>query len=137
MKKFRPTINVIMVALSLSVFIGLGHCLNTVMEQSVVNSSALSAVSSQGTYQEYTEFFEKVYDTMEKNYYQSVTRDTYSRFLKMFNERIYGKLKEEKKSSQFIRWRSAAYLVDYLKDPEDTFSAFFPPKAAEKYEKQV
>ena len=114
----------------------LAYGLNSFNEHSVPQAET-PAVNSPGIYQEYMDFFEKVYETMDKNYYRPVTRDAYDRFLKAFNERIYGKLKEEKKSSSFIRWRSAAYLVDYLKDPEDTFSAFFPPKAAEKYEKQV
>ncbi len=86
-------------------------------------------------YKQYIDFFEKVYDTMEKNYYQPVSRNAFNRFLKVFNSKIYSQLKRTGKSVDFIRWRSAAYLVDYLKSPEDIFSAFYPPKPAKKYER--
>ena len=95
-------------------------------------AGAISAQTSKEPYAEYMNFFEKVYEAMDKNYYRPVTKDAYGRFLKTFNEKIYDQLKGQKKSVNFIRWRSAAYLVDYLKDPQDSFSAFFPPKAARR-----
>ncbi|MFA5260084.1 MAG: S41 family peptidase [Candidatus Omnitrophota bacterium] len=88
-------------------------------------------------YQDYLSFFEEVYRTMEENYYFSVSRDSYEHFLKMFDAKIYPQLKQSRKSNDYIKWRSSAYLVDYLKDQEDIFSAFFPPQAAEEYEKEV
>jgi len=89
------------------------------------------------TYQEYIDFFEKVYKTVENDYYFPVKREAFDRFLVQFNTKIYGQLKGEDKTSDYIRWRSAALLVDALKDPEDSFSAFMPPKYADKYEKEV
>ena len=38
------------------------------------------------------------------------------------------------KSDNFIRWRSSALLIEALRDPEDVFSAFYPPKPAKEYE---
>ncbi len=88
-------------------------------------------------YKEYIDFFEKVYKTMEENYYQPVVREAFNKFVDKFNDRIYAQLKETGKTSNFIKWRSAAFLVDDLKDPEDTFSALYPPKPAQEYEKKV
>ena len=88
-------------------------------------------------HQEYIDFFEEVYKTMQENYYYPVTRENFDRFMQKFDTEIYPEIKEKQAKSNFINWRSAAYLVDYLKDPQDTFSAFFPPKYAKKYEKEV
>lgn len=85
-------------------------------------------------YKMYIDFFKEVYLKMHKNYYYEVTREDFSKFMYKFNTRIYGQLKKTGKSSDYVKWRSAAYLVDDLKDSGDTFSAFMPPKAAEKYE---
>ncbi len=88
-------------------------------------------------HKEYLEFFEKVYDTMDKNYYYPVSREKYQRFLLAFDQKIYSQLKHSGKSADYIKWRSAAYLVEAMKSPEDIFSAFMPPKFAEKYEKEA
>ncbi len=88
-------------------------------------------------YQEYLSFFEEVYQTMDENYFFTVDRDHFHRFLKMFDSKIYPQLQQSQKSNDYIKWRSAAYLVDYLKDEEDIFSAFFPPQAADEYEQEV
>jgi carboxyl-terminal processing protease len=89
------------------------------------------------TYQEYLAYFEKVYKTMQDNYYGDVRREDYDRFVQTFNEKIFAQLKGENKSDNFIRWRSAAYLVDFLKTKEDVFSAFYPPKPAQEYAKDA
>lgn len=88
-------------------------------------------------YDQYIQCFERVYKTMEENYYRPVSREVYDRFIVKFDQDIYEKLPSKVEKSNFICWRSAAYLVDYLKDSEDIFSAFFPPKAADKYAKTV
>lgn len=88
-------------------------------------------------YQEYVDFFEKVYDTMDKNYYYPLNRKRFLLFVQNFDKKIYSQLKNEGKSVDYIRWRSAAYLVDALKSEDDVFSAFMPPKFAEKFEKEV
>ncbi len=85
-------------------------------------------------YQEYLNTFEEVYALMQDHYYQKVEPGDYKRFIKQFNEKIYPKLKDTGKSIDFIRWRSAAFLVDFLKTEEDIFSAFYPPKPAKEYE---
>ncbi len=89
------------------------------------------------THEDYLKFFEKVYETMDKNYYYAVSRPVYERFIATFDKKIYSKLKSSGKSADYIKWRSAAYLVDAMKSPEDIFSAFMPPKFAEKYEKEA
>ena len=85
-------------------------------------------------YQSYIEFFEEVYDTMAENYYQPVARENFDRFIDVFNERIYAQLTETGKSVDFVKWRSTSFLIDYLKEEEDIFSAFYPPKPAKEYE---
>lgn len=104
-----------------------------VVNQAQANPSA----PDQNDYQEYLKFFEKVYTTMETNYYQPIHRGAYDEFIKKFDSKIYAELKGDDKTINFIKWRSAAFLVDFLKDPEDTFSALIPPKFAEAYENKV
>ena len=88
-------------------------------------------------YQQYLEFFEEVYETMTANYYLPVERKDYEGFIEKLNAKIYSNLKEDGKSTDYIKWRSAAYLVEYLKSHDDTFSAFYPPKPAKEYEQTV
>lgn len=85
----------------------------------------------------YIQFFEKVYETMEKNYYQPVSRQDYENFVEKFKTGIFSQLKGEGRSSNYVRWRAAALLVEKLKSPEDSFSAFFPPKFAKTFSKEV
>ena len=96
-----------------------------------------STESVKGDYQSYLDLFKQVYEMMEQNYYHPVSSERYERFLKTFEEKIYAQLKSERKSSNYVKWRSAAYLVDHLKSPEDIFSAFFPPEPAKEYEQTV
>ncbi|MBF0532303.1 MAG: hypothetical protein HQL23_04310 [Candidatus Omnitrophica bacterium] len=91
------------------------------------------AKSSQDVHQTYIDFFEQVYKKMDENYYQPVSRDKFNAFIEKFNTKIYAKLKDEAKSDDYIRWRSAALLVDALKTSEDIFSGFFPPEPAKHY----
>ena len=86
---------------------------------------------------EYLQFFEKVFSTMTENYYFPVTRENYDRFLKNFDAKIYPQLQTENKSNNFVKWRSAAYMVEALRDKEDVFTAFYPPQAANKYEQEA
>ncbi len=92
------------------------------------------ADNGEGVYQEYIDFFEKVYQTMDQNYYKEISRDTLLQFVEKFKTTIYPQLKDEGKSNDYIRWRSASYLIQDLKTKEDIFSEFYPPKPAEKYQ---
>jgi C-terminal peptidase prc len=100
-------------------------------------TSAQNLTPEEKTHQEYIDFFAKVYDTMEKNYYYPVSKPAYEKFVAAFDKKIYANLKSSGKSTDYIRWRSAAYLVEALKSPEDIFSAFMPPKSADKYQKDA
>ena len=88
-------------------------------------------------YQGYIDFFEEVYKTMQDNYYQAVRREDFDRFIENFNLKIYSQVENKEEKSNYVQWRSSAYLIDYLKDAEDTFSAFFPPKPAEEFTHKV
>jgi len=88
----------------------------------------------QDVYKTYLHCLTRVYDTMNENYYRPVSKEAFDRFIEKFNTGIYGKLDDKTRESHFVCWRSAAYLVDALKDKEDVFSAFYPPKAAKEYE---
>jgi carboxyl-terminal processing protease len=111
--------------------LAMGNAANTEDSMKSENSSP------QVVYDEYVKFFTEVYQKMQENYYFPVTQENFQRFIVAFNTKIFPQLKNENKSSNYIRWRSAAYLVDFLKDPEDIFSAFMPPQAAKEYEEEV
>jgi len=93
--------------------------------------------NSDKDYQQYTDFFEKVYKTFEDNYYLVPDRKIYDHFLKKFNSEIYAQLKSEGKSSDYVRWRSAWYLVDALRSKDDRFTQFYPPKPAVKFQHEA
>jgi len=88
-------------------------------------------------YQSYMDFFEEVYETMDKNYYLPVRREIYEAFIQKFNTKLFQELQQEGKSKNYILWRSASYLVEDLKSPDDTFSAFFPPKPAKAFAQEA
>jgi len=81
--------------------------------------------------------FEEVYKTMLKNYYKGVPVEEFKKFLYIFNKKIYPEMRISGKSPNYIKWRSAAYMVKQLRDDEDIFSAFIPPQFAKKYEEKV
>lgn len=96
-------------------------------------SSSDQAKSEKEIYQSYLDFFEKVYQTMNENYYQSVSREAFNEFIEKFKTKIYDQLKGEAKSDNYVRWRSASFLVKQLKTQEDIFSEFYPPEPAKEY----
>jgi carboxyl-terminal processing protease len=89
--------------------------------------------SEQETYQSYLDYFEKVYKTMDENYYQPVSREAFNAFLDDFKTKINEQVKAEKKSDDYVRWRSASFLVKRLKSSEDIFSELYPPEPAKEY----
>ncbi len=88
-------------------------------------------------YQQYTDFFEKVYQTFEDHYYLPPDREVYNHFIQKFNSKIYAQLKSEGKSNDYVRWRSAWYLVDALRSKDDRFTQFYPPKPAVKFQHEA
>lgn len=88
-------------------------------------------------YQQYAQFFEKVYKTFEDNYYLAPDRKIYDHFLKKFNANIYAQLKSEGKSNDYVRWRSAWYLADSLRSKDDRFTQFYPPQPAVKFQHEA
>jgi carboxyl-terminal processing protease len=104
----------------------------------LVSSFALAAVTpAGGAPQPLLPYFEEVYKVMQENYYFDVKRSDFERFLNVFKTTIYPSILLENKSSDYVRWRSAAYLVDMLKQPDDVFSRYWPPKPAEKFVQEV
>ncbi len=95
------------------------------------------SVKPQSVHDSYLAYFEEVYKVMNTNYFFDIKRSDFDRFIKVFDEKISKNLLLEGKSSDYVRWRSAAYLVDYLKQPDDIFSRFLPPKPAEKFAQEV
>jgi carboxyl-terminal processing protease len=87
--------------------------------------------------QQYLTYFEEVYKMMQDHYYFEVRRQDFDRFLEVFDKKIYPSILLEGKSNDYVRWRSAAYLVDALKQPDDQFSRYLPPKPAAEFAKEV
>jgi len=83
------------------------------------------------------QFFDEVYAMMDQEYYYPVTRGDLDQFVDRFKKSLYQELKDTGKSNNYVRWRSAAYLVDELINEKDTWSKFFPPKPAKAFEEEV
>ncbi len=94
----------------------------------VINASARA---------KYLDYFEEVYKLMEEHYYFEIRREDFDRFLKVFDEKIYPSIMLEGKSNDYVRWRSSAYLLDALKQPDDIFSRYLPPKPAQQFAQEV
>ncbi len=104
---------------------------------SIPASVTIPVRATQSPYDQYLAYFNEIYKLMDEQYYFQVSPADLDRFLKAFNEKIYPSLLLEKKSNDYVRWRSAAYLVDFLKQPDDLFSRFLPPKPAQEFAKEV
>jgi carboxyl-terminal processing protease len=102
-----------------------------------LEASSTMMATHDKNYKEYTDFFEKIYQTFEANYYLPPDRAVYNHFLEKFNTKIYSQLKSEGKSDNYVRWRSTWYLVDALKSKDDRFSQFYPPKPAVKFKQEA
>ncbi len=74
---------------------------------------------------------------MDENYYLPVSHNILDTFMNKFDTYIYSNLKSEGKSKEYIFWRSAAYLVDDLRSPDDKISRFFPPEPAKEFKQEV
>ncbi len=109
----------------------------TPVEIRIEEISAVLFSEKNAEYQYCVKYFEKIYEAMDKNYYRPVPRSSFERFLGRFDKKIYPKLKSIGKPGNYIKWRSAAYLVDALKTSEDIFSALYPPKPAKEYQQTV
>ncbi len=84
-------------------------------------------------FKEYAQYFEKVFQIFTDNYYLAPDRKTFDHFLEKFKKNIYAQLKGEGKSNDYVRWRSAWYLVDALRSKDDRFTQFYPPKPAVEF----
>jgi carboxyl-terminal processing protease len=100
-------------------------------------AKSLQGAPLPSAHEKYLAYFEEVYKVMQDNYFFDVRRSDFERFLQVFDEKIYPAILLEKKSNDYVRWRSAAYLVEMLKQPDDLFSRYWPPKPAEKFVKEV
>ena len=107
-------------------------------EAKTLKPGSAKSVKPKTVRNEYLAYFEEVYKVMAEHYYVDVRRSDFDRFLKTFDEKIYKNLASEGKSSDYVRWRSAAYLVDFLKQPNDIFSRFLPKgKPTEQFQQEV
>jgi C-terminal peptidase prc len=88
-------------------------------------------------YQAYLVFFKEVYKTVVENYFNPIDEQNLYKFLYVFNTRLYPEFKMSGATEKFIKWRSAAYLVEALRASDDIFSAFYPPREAQKYEQEA
>jgi C-terminal processing protease CtpA/Prc len=96
-------------------------------------NAMMAAFINTPEYRECIELFKEVYRTMRNNYYYSVEVTGFQKFMGVFNAKLYPDFKMAGSSQKFIKWRSAAYLVEALRSPEDIFSAFYPPSEAKQY----
>ena len=89
------------------------------------------------TYRSYRDSFEEIYTMMKDNYYFAVDRKQFDAFMQKFDQEIFAKLDDKTRVNEFALMRSGAFLVDFLKTPDDRFSALFPPQAAKEFEQEV
>lgn len=96
-----------------------------------------AAVEHDPSYQQAVDYFVEVFKTMQEHYYQPVDPEEFKKFIYLFYTQNFSQLKREGKSDLYIKWRSAAYLVEALRARDDIFSMLFPPKDAAQYETEA
>ncbi|MFH1767593.1 MAG: PDZ domain-containing protein, partial [Candidatus Omnitrophota bacterium] len=88
-------------------------------------------------YAPYLELLEEVYRIMDENYYQPISEKIYAAYVEKYKKSVLAKLKNTSERIDMVAYRGAGLLVKNLKDREDKFSNFFPPKKAEEYSQLV
>lgn len=101
------------------------------------HAATINPKNNASDYKEYLSFFEKVFQKFEDYYYLKPNRQIYNDFVEKFRTKIYAQLAAEKKSNDYVKWHAAWYLVEELRSKDDRFSQFYPPKPAQKFEKEA
>ena len=102
-----------------------------------LNSSPQPSGETPDYYKPYLKLLKEVYTLMDKNYYKPVSEKVYKAFVEKYKQCVLSKLREKKKMINKIAYIGAGLLVNRLRDPEDTFTNFIPPKKAKKYSQKV
>jgi carboxyl-terminal processing protease len=82
-------------------------------------------------------FLERVYNVMDENYYKPVSRKKYKDFQQKYTVKVLEAIKEKSGMDHTIAQFAAGLLVNELKDPDDNFTNFIPPKEAVEFTKTV
>jgi len=85
----------------------------------------------------YLEFIEKVFNEMDINYYQPVSRKAYEEFRGKYKDKVLSQVKDKRGIDTKTLHMGAGLLVNKLKAPDDTFTNFIPPKIATEYKKEI
>ncbi len=111
--------------------------LSLLLSQAAISGGILPKKNTPDYYKPYLDFLAKVYDTMDKNYYKPVSKEAYDEYIDKYKETVLSKLTEKDKKIDNIAYIGAGLLVNRLKNPQDKFTTFIPPKEAAEYEKKV
>jgi C-terminal peptidase prc len=87
--------------------------------------------------QPYLDFIDTVYEHMDAEYYKPVSREVYENFIIGYKESHLSNKKTLSDGTGWLAHLGSGLLVQKLKDPEDTFTNFIPPREAEEYAKKV
>lgn len=85
----------------------------------------------------YLDFMQEVFDTMDREYYAPISKETYDEFREEYLIKVIARLKDKETVIPEIKYLGAGLLVQKLKDPTDIFSGFLPPKETEEFKSEV
>jgi carboxyl-terminal processing protease len=122
----------IVLILALSVPIVFGYIYMLTGSRNVSSDPATLAMQ-----QPYLDFVSRVYDEMDKNYYKPVSRAIYEAFIEKYKQKYLSGIRYTPDRTGRLAHLGAGLLVNELKDPEDTFTNFVPPKEAAEYAKKI
>jgi len=88
-------------------------------------------------FEPYLAFLKEIYDTMDREYYLPVSKEVYESFKETYMAKVLSRLRDKEHVIPEIKFWGAGLLVSKLREPEDTFSNFFPPKEAEEFKSEV
>jgi carboxyl-terminal processing protease len=82
---------------------------------------------------ELTAFLEKVYQTMDENYYMPVDRGVFDAYVKEYTAERLQLLNNKTKQTENYIHLGAGLLVNKLKNPKDKLTVFIPPKKTKEF----
>jgi len=74
---------------------------------------------------------------MDREYYQPVSPEKYEKFVATYKAKVLSRLKDRKNVVKEIKHLGAGLMVNKLKDPNDIFSSFIPPREAKEFKEKA
>lgn len=101
------------------------------------NSNTPANADIKAMRQPYLDFIDLVFTRMEEDYFKPVSREIYKSFIENYKRSHLSDPRTLMDDTGWLAHLGAGLLVQEIKDPDDTFTNFVPPKEAEEYARTI